>query len=145
MLGFIGVVVYQKFKIPYYETKAICSSGISEYERQEQIDDLSQRTAIDLVNYLQINIENKDYNQLAVLLSIETTIAEKIKKIEAIQLYQQDKNEKFYALNKFEILLSLYDNEITEEIKVGLIDYFETNAYVLDYYTSYKYTCNKAV
>ena len=35
-VGIISVVGYQKFKSPYYETKAICMSGISEYERQEQ-------------------------------------------------------------------------------------------------------------
>ncbi|MAW21296.1 MAG: hypothetical protein CMD16_02730 [Flavobacteriales bacterium] len=145
LLGFMSVVVYQKFKIPYYETKAICSSGISEYERQEQVDDLSQRTAIDLINHLQINVENKDYGQLAVLLNIDTIVAEKIKKIEAIQLYQQDKNEKFYALNKFEILLILYDNKVTDEIKHGLIDYFGNNKYVLDYYTAYKHTCDNLI
>ena len=39
-------------------------SGIAEYERQEQIEDLSQRTAIDLINHLQINIENKEYAAL---------------------------------------------------------------------------------
>ena len=122
LIGFMSVVLYQKFKIPYFETKAICSSGISEYERQEQIDDLSQRTAIDLINYLQININNKDYDQLSLLLNIEIEVAKNIKRIEALQLYQQDKNEKFYALNKFEIHLILYNNEITEEIKHGLIN-----------------------
>ena len=56
---------FKSLKTPYYETKAICMSGISDYERQEQIENLSQRTAIDLVNHLQINIENKDIKQLA--------------------------------------------------------------------------------
>ena len=34
-IGVISVILYQKFKTPYYETKAICMSGISEYERVE--------------------------------------------------------------------------------------------------------------
>ena len=34
-IGVISVIFYQKFKTPYYETKAICMSGISEYERVE--------------------------------------------------------------------------------------------------------------
>jgi len=137
-VGVISVVGYQKFKTPYYETKAICMSGISEYERQEQIEDLSQRTAIDLINYLQINVDNKDYSALALLLGIDVKVASTIKKIEAEQLYQQDMNEKFYALNKFEILLTTYDKDENKSIKSGLIYYFENNDYISHYYKSYK-------
>jgi len=137
-VGIISVVGYQKFKTPYYETKAICMSGISEYERQEQIEDLSQRTAIDLINYLQINVDNKDYSALALLLGIDVKVASTIKKIEAEQLYQQDMNEKFYALNKFEILLTTYDKDENKSIKSGLIYYFENNDYISHYYKSYK-------
>jgi len=36
-IGVISVILYQKFKTPYYETKAICMSGISEYERVDAI------------------------------------------------------------------------------------------------------------
>ena len=137
-VGVISVVGYQKFKTPYYETKAICMSGISEYERQEQIEDLSQRTAIDLINHLQINVDNKDYSALALLLGIDVKVASTIKKIEAEQLYQQDMNEKFYALNKFEILLTTYDKDENKSIKSGLIYYFENNDYISQYYKSYK-------
>ena len=137
-VGVISVVGYQKFKTPYYETKAICMSGISEYERQEQIEDLSQRTAIDLINYLQINVDNKDYSALALLLGIDVKVASTIKKIEAEQLYQQDMNENFYALNKFEILLTIYDKDENKSIKSGLIYYFENNDYISQYYKSYK-------
>jgi len=137
LTGVISVVLFQKLKKPYFETKAICMSGISEYERQEQIEDLSQRTAIDLVNYLQINIENKDYIELSELLSIDVLIAEKLKKIQAEQLYQQDLNEKFYALNKFEILLSVFDNKAIQELQNGLIYYFSNNDYVSQYHAKY--------
>ena len=131
------VVLFQKFKTPYYETKAICMSGISDYERQEQIENLSQRTAIDLVNHLQINIENKDIKQLAKKLGIKESIASSIKKIEAEQLYQQDMEEKYYALNKFEISLTVYDNTKIQNIQNGLKYYFKNNQYVKDYHSKY--------
>jgi hypothetical protein len=137
-VGVISVVGYQKFKTPYYETKAICMSGISEYERQEQIEDLSQRTAIDLINHLQINVDNEDFSALALLLGVDVKVASTIKKIEAEQLYQQDMNENFYALNKFEILLTIYDKDENKSIKSGLIYYFENNDYISQYYKSYK-------
>ena len=136
-IGVIGVIGYQKFKKPYYETKAICMSGISEYERQEQIEDLSQRTAIDLVNYLQINIKNEDYSALAILLGVDEKVAATIKKIEAEQLYQQDMNEKFYALNKFEISLTTFDNTLIDQSQKGLIYYFSNNDFITDYHTNY--------
>ena len=136
-LGVFSVVLFQNFKTPYYETKAICMSGISEYERQEQIEDLSQRTAIDLINHLQINIDNKDVNQIARVLGIDAEIASTIKEIEAEQLYQQDMNEKFYALNKFEISITVFDNTKISDIQNGLIYYFENNLFVSSYYDSY--------
>ena len=136
-IGVLSVILFQKFKTPYYETKAICMSGISEYERQEQIEDLSQRTAIDLINHLQINIENKDFNQISKVLGINIETARTIKKIEAEQLYQQDMEEKFYALNKFEILLILYDNTKLSDVENGLIYYFENNDFVRNYHQRY--------
>jgi len=136
-VGIICVVGYQKFKTPYYETKAICMSGISEYERQEQIEDLSQRTAIDLINHLQINIENEDYLALSISLGLDIEIASALRNIEAEQLYQQDMNEKFYALNKFEIVLSTFDNTSIDQFGEGLIYYFSNNSFIKQYHNSY--------
>tara|TARA_B100000780_G_scaffold259483_1_gene210566 strand:- start:395 stop:1231 length:837 start_codon:yes stop_codon:yes gene_type:complete len=135
--GIICVVGYQKFKTPYYETKAICMSGISEYERQEQIEDLSQRTAIDLINHLQINIENEDYLAISISLGLDIEIASVLRNIEAEQLYQQDMNEKFYALNKFEIVLSTFDNTSIDQFEEGLIYYFSNNSFIKQYHNSY--------
>ena len=143
IIGVLGVVLFQKFKTPYYETKAICMSGISEYERQEQIEDLSQRTAIDLINHLQINIENKDFSQISKVLGVNNEIAASIKKITAEQLYQQDMNEKFYALNKFEISLSVFDNTKISDVQNGLIYYFVNNEFVQDYHERYLQSNNK--
>ena len=137
IIGVFSVVGYQKFKTPYYETKAICMSGISEYERQEQIEDLSQRTAIDLINHLQINIENEDYLALSISLGLDIEIASALRNIEAEQLYQQDMNEKFYALNKFEIVLSTFDNTSIDQFEEGLIYYFSNNSFIKRYHNSY--------
>ena len=127
LAGIVSVILFQNLKPSYYETKAICMSGISEYERLEQLEELSQRTAVDLINYLQINIANKDYSQLSELLSLDKDMTEEIKHIEAEQLYQQDMNEKYYALNKFEISLSVFDNTIIDDVQNGLINYFNNN------------------
>jgi len=145
LITVIGVVAFQKLKPTVYETKAICMSGVAEYERQEQIEDLSQRTAIDLVNFLKINIDNEDYQQLSDLLGVDIEIANSVKGIEAEQLYQQDMDEKFYALNKFEVTLVLSDNSIIEDVQDGLIYYFNNNKFIMSYYEEYKKSCNNLI
>ena len=138
LITVIGVVAFQKLKPTVYETKAICMSGVAEYERQEQIEDLSQRTAIDLVNFLKINIDNEDYQQLSDLLGVDMEIAKSVKGIEAEQLYQQDMDEKFYALNKFEVTLRLSNNSSIENVQNGLIYYFNNNKYIMTYHKEYQ-------
>ena len=145
LITVIGIVAFQKLKPTIYETKAICMSGVAEYERQEQIEDLSQRTAIDLVNFLKINIDNEDYQQLSALLGVDIEIANTVKDIEAEQLYQQDMDEKFYALNKFEVTLVLSDNSIIEDVQDGLIYYFNNNKFIMSYYEEYKKSCNNLI
>ena len=145
LITVIGVVAFQKLKPAAYETKAICMSGVAEYERQEQIEDLSQRTAIDLVNFLKINIDNEDYQQLSALLGVDIEIANTVKGIDAEQLYQQDMDEKFYALNKFEVTLVLSDNSIIEDVQDGLIYYFNNNKFIMSYYEEYKKSCNNLI
>jgi len=137
LVGIVSVILFQNLKPSYYETKAICMSGISEYERLEQLEELSQRTAVDLINHLQINVANKDFNQLSVLLNIKKEFTEKIKKIEAEQLYQQDMNEKYYALNKFEVRLTVFDNTVIDDIQKGLIYFFNNNKFIMDYHKMY--------
>ena len=137
LVGIVSVILFQNLKPSYYETKAICMSGISEYERIEQLEELSQRTAVDLINHLQINVANKDFNQLSVLLNIKKEFTEKIKKIEAEQLYQQDMNEKYYALNKFEVRLTVFDNAVIDDIQKGLIYFFNNNKFIMDYHKMY--------
>ncbi|MBH69852.1 MAG: hypothetical protein CMP69_01070 [Flavobacteriales bacterium] len=137
-IGVISVILYQKFKTPYYETKAICMSGISEYERVEYEEDWLQRTAIDLVNHLEINVENRDYQALSRSLGIDIKTASNIKKIEAEQLYQKDMHEEFFTLNKFNILLKVYDKNVIADVQEGLIYYFNNNNYVNELYQRFK-------
>ncbi len=136
--GIVSVVIYQNLKPSYFETQAICMSGIAEYERIEQLEELSQRTAVDLINHLQINVSNKDYSELSSLMNISLDESKNIKSVEAEQLYQQDMNEKFYALNKFEIRLSVFDNKIIKSFQSGLIYYFNNNTFIKDYHSQYK-------
>lgn len=135
--GVISVIIYQNIKPSYFETQAICMSGIAEYERIEQLEELSQRTAVDLINHLQINISNKDYSEISSLLNLTLDESKSIKSIEAEQLYQQDMNEKFYALNKFEVRLSVFDNNAIESVQSGLINYFNNNVFIKDYHNQY--------
>ena len=135
--GVISVIIYQNVKPSYFETQAICMSGIAEYERIEQLEELSQRTAVDLINHLQINISNKDYSEISSLLNLTLVESKSIKTIEAEQLYQQDMNEKFYALNKFEVRLSVFDNNAIESVQSGLINYFNNNGFIKDYHNQY--------
>ena len=137
LVGIVSVILFQNLKPSYYETKAICMSGISEYERLEQLEELSQRTAVDLINHLQINVANKDFNQLSDLLNIKKEFTEKIKNIEAEQLYQQDMNEKYYALNKFEVRLTVFDNTVIDDIQKGMVYYFNNNTFINDYHRMY--------
>ena len=70
LTGVISVVLFQKLKKPYYETKAICKSGISEYERVEYEEDWLQRTAIDVIiiavaHNLFKNYTTSDFKQIS--------------------------------------------------------------------------------
>ncbi|MDG2139612.1 MAG: hypothetical protein P8J77_05370 [Flavobacteriales bacterium] len=143
--GIISVILFQNLKPAYYETQAICMSGISEYERIEQLEELCQRAAVDLINYLQINIANKDFSELSTLLGLPKDITEKVKYIEAEQLYQQDMNEKFYALNKFEVRLTVFDNTIIDDVQEGLINYFDQNDFIKDYHRMYINSNNRLI
>ena len=145
LIGIVSVILFQNLKPAYYETKAICMSGISKYERVDYEEGWLQRTAIDLINYLEINIENKDYNELAYLLGIDISVAQKIKKIEAEQLFQKDMNEEFFSLNKFEVMLVVFDNNIISEIQEGLLYYFNSNNYVKKYYEEFIESSNKII
>ena len=138
LTGVLIIVLFQKFKPAYYETSAIVTSGISAYERiPEDEDVLNQRTAINLINNLQLDVKKEDYSSLSYKLNISNEQATNIKFIEAEQLLRQDKDEKFHNTPKFQINLLVRDASIITEIHDGLLYYFNTNPYVLKYKNEY--------
>lgn len=138
LFGVLSAVIFQTFKKQYYTTKAICTSYISEYERTPSYRELKQRTAVDLINHLQINIENKEYLQLAEALDVNIDIANNVKYIHCELLYQKNMKEEYLTTNKFEIELEVYDNSSILDIQKGLQNYFINNEYVKRHYELFK-------
>ena len=141
LVGSLGVVVFQKLRPAYYLTNAIATSGISEFERiSDAREVMNQRTAINLINNLQIDVEKEDFSLLAKKLKISEDQSEQLKKIEAIQIYREDQDGKKHNTPKFKILLSVRDNSIIPVIQNGLITYFIDNEYVANFYDKYQMT-----
>ena len=141
LVAVIGVFIFQKLKPAFYETTAIATSGISEYEGieiQKEDDVRNQRMAINLINDLQLDVEKEDYVALTnklTNLSIET--ASQIKSIEAEPLLRQDKDEKFHNTTDFQINLVVRDPDIIEDVQQGLENYFKENKYIAEYWNQF--------
>ena len=133
-IAVFAVFLFQKLKPAFYETSAIATSGISAYERiPEDEDVLNQRTAINLINNLQLDVDKQDYKSIAVKLNVTSEIAASVKFIEAEQLLRQDKDEKFHNTPKFQINLLIRNFEYILDIQNGLKYYFDENNYVKRY------------
>ena len=140
-IAVIGVFLFQKLKPSFYETTAIATSGISAYERiPEDEDILNQRTAINLINNLQLDVKKEDYKSIAYKLNISEDISSTVKFIEAEQLLREDKDEKFYNTPKFQINLLIRNFENIIDIQQGLNHYFNNNEYVVRYKTEFNLT-----
>jgi len=141
LIGILGVIVFQKVRPAYYSTTAIATSGISVFERiSDTREVMNQRTAINLINNLQIDIEKEDFSLLAEKLKISEDLAGQLKKIEAIQIYREDQDGKKHNTPKFKIFLSVRDNIVIPIIQNGLISYFTDNKYVANFYIKYQLT-----
>ena len=133
-IAVLAVFLFQKLKPAFYETSAIATSGISAYERiPEDEDVLNQRTAINLINNLQLDVDKQDYKSIATKLNVTSEIAASVKFIEAEQLLRQDKDEKFHNTPKFQINLLIRNSEYILDIQNGLKYYFDENNYVKRY------------
>lgn len=138
-LAVLAVFLFQKLKPAFYETSAIATSGISAFERiPEDEDVLNQRTAINLINNLQLDVDKQDYKSIAVKLNVTNEIASSVKFIEAEQLLRQDKDEKFHNTPKFQINLLIRNSEYILDIQNGLKYYFDENNYVKRYKSEFK-------
>ena len=146
LIAVIGVFLFQKLKPAFYETTAIATSGISAYERiPEDEEILNQRTAINLINNLQLDVKKEDYKSIAYKFNVSEDIASTIKFIEAEQLLRQDKDEKFHNTPKFQINLLIRNFENTIDIQKGLNHYFNNNEYVKRYKLVFNATNQKLI
>jgi len=141
LFGTLGVIVFQKIRPAYYNTTSIATSGISAFERIEGAKEvLNQRTAINLVNTLHLDVQKEDFIVLGEKLNISEEKAASIKSISATQIFRKDQDGKDFNTPKFEILLSVKDNEIIKNVEEGLLHYFNSNQYINSYYDYFKLT-----
>ena len=133
IFGIVSVILFQKLKPAYFSTTSIATSGVAAYERFEDDDILNQRTAINMINNLQLDIRKEDYYALSSKLDISEEQASMIKFIEAEQIFREDQDEKKHNTPKFIINLLVKDNSSISIIQIGLLSYFNTNKYISDY------------
>ena len=145
ILGVLSVVVFQKSKPAYYSANAIATSGISIFERIEGVKSMNQRTAINLINNLQLDIDKKDFSSLASKLNIDKDEASLIKSIKAEQIFFIAADKKKYETPKFKINLSVKDNSIFMLVQSGLLDYFNNNEYISSHFTNFQQTNNHEI
>ena len=145
ILGVLSVVVFQKTKPAFYSANAIATSGISIFERIEGVKSMNQRTAINLINNLQLDIDKKDFSILASKLNIDKDKASLIKSIKAEQIFFIAADKKKYETPKFRINLSVKDNSIFMLVQSGLLDYFNNNEYISSHFTNFKQTNNHEI
>ena len=133
IFGIVSVILFQKLKPAYFSTTSIATSGVAAYERFEDDDILNQRTAINMINNLQLDVRKEDYNALSSKLDISEDQASMIKFIEAEQIFREDQDEKKHNTPKFSIHLLVRNNSSISIIQEGLLSYFNTNKYITDY------------
>lgn len=133
IFGIVSVILFQKLKPAYFSTTSIATSGVAAYERFEDDDILNQRTAINMINNLQLDVRKEDYNALSSKLDISEEQASMIKFIEAEQIFREDQDEKKHNTPKFSIHLLVRNNSSISIIQEGLLTYFNTNKYISDY------------
>ena len=143
--GILSVILFQKLKPAFFKTNAIATSGIAAYERFEDDDILNQRTAINMINNLQLDVRKEDYDALSKKLNISLEESSGIKYIEAEQIFREDKDEKKHNTPKFQIDLLVRDNTLITIVQDGLISYFNNNDYIKTYQRIYNETNNDII
>ncbi len=140
IFGVLALVVFQKLKPAYYTTTAIATSGISIFERIVGAELEDQRTAINLINTLQFDINKKDYEIIASKLNIDIEKASLIKSIKAEPIIFISPDKKKIETPKFNIQLSVKDNSIIMLVQSGLLTYFNDNQYIANYFSNFQET-----
>jgi len=135
------MVIFEKTKPEYFSTTAIATSGVSEFERiYDSREEMNQRTAINLINNLQLDILKEDFIVVSEKLNILEDEASLIKSIIAAQIINEDQDGKDHNTPKFSIELIVKDNEIISRVQKGLIYLFNTNKYISKYNDKYQET-----
>ena len=145
IFGALSVILFQKVRPAYYNTTALVTSGISDFERIDNEEDLNQRVAISLINLLQLDVEKDDYSILSEKMNISLEEATTIKSIRAKEIFRKDEDEKEHSTSKFSIDLSVKSNKSIPIIQDGLIYYFKTNTYVTNYYDQFVSTTSNEI
>jgi hypothetical protein len=145
LLGTLSVILFQKVRPAYYNTTALVTSGISDFERVDVESILNQRVAVDLINLLQLDVEKEDYIVLSEKMNISLVNASVIKSIIAKEIFIKDEDEKEYSTSKFSIDLSVKDNKSISIIQDGLEYYFTTNSYINNYYDQFVSTTSNEI
>jgi len=140
-IGFFSMVIFEKTKPEYFSTTAIATSGVSEFERiYDSMEEMNQRTAINLINNLQLDILKEDFIVVSEKLNILEDEASLIKSIIAAQIINEDQDGKEHNTPKFSIELTVKDNKIISRVQKGLIYFFNSNKYISKYHDKYKET-----
>tara|TARA_Y100001954_G_scaffold235230_1_gene292506 strand:+ start:2654 stop:3508 length:855 start_codon:yes stop_codon:yes gene_type:complete len=143
--GILSVILFQNLKPAFFKTNAIATSGIAAYERFEDDDILNQRTAINMINNLQLDVRKEDYYAISKKLNISFEESAGIKYIEAEQIFREDQDEKKHNTPKFQIDLIVRDNTLITIVQNGLISYFNNNEYIKTYQKIYNETNNDII
>ena len=140
-IGFLSMIIFEKTKPEYFSTIAIATSGVSEFERiYDSMEELNQRTAINLINNLQLDILKEDFIVVSEKLNILEDEASLIKSIIAAQIINADQDGKEHNTPKFSVELTVKDNEIIFRVQKGLIYLFNTNKYISKYHDKFQET-----
>jgi len=133
----VAIVTYTDSALEdkYYSTTAIASSGIVDFERDNNKSSITtQSTAINMINNLQLDIQKEDFSVVGKKLGVSNGIAAGIINISANQLSVGDKKEEKKYVSKFTIDLKIRNKDVIADIENGLLYYFNTNKYVKEYY-----------
>ena len=140
-IGFLSMIIFEKTKPEYFSTTAIATSGVSEFERiYDSKEEMNQRTAINLINNLQLDILKEDFIVVSEKLNILEDEASLIKSIIAAQIINADQDGKEHNTPKFSVELTVKDNEIIFRVQKGLIYLFNTNKYISKYHDKFQET-----
>ena len=138
---FFSIIIFENTKPEYFSTIAIATSGVSEFERiYDSREEMNQRTAINLINNLQLDILKGDVIVVSEKLNILVNEASLIKSIIAAQIINEDQDGKEHNTPKFSVELIVKDNQVISKVQKGLIYLFNTNKYISKYHYKYQET-----